>query len=106
MLRAAVMGDIESIQGFAAVGLDVYPCEETEEAAPLFRRLCGGGEYAVIYMTEELAERLEKERKKQEEESLPAVIPIPGVRGNTGLGLRRLSEAVEKAVGADILFQG
>ena len=43
--------------------------------------------------------------KKQEEAMVPAVIPIPGVKGNTGLGIRRLSQSVEKAVGADIIFQ-
>lgn len=75
------MGDIESIQGFAAVGLDVYPCEETEEAAPLFRRLCGGGEYAVIYMTEELAERLEKERKSRKRSLSPPLSPSRGCGG-------------------------
>ena len=35
---------------------------------------------------------------------LPAVIPIPGVRGNTGIGTKRLSSFVEKAVGSDIIF--
>ena len=53
----------------------------------------------------ELAALLEKEMKKQEEAMVPAVIPIPGVKGNTGLGIRRLSQSVEKAVGADIIFQ-
>lgn len=103
MLRVAVLGDAESIQGFAAVGLDVFPCDDPEEAAKLFHRLCGG-EYGIVFLTEALAEGLQKEIKKREEEPLPAVIPIPGVRGDTGLGMRRLSEAVEKAVGADILF--
>ena len=35
---------------------------------------------------------------------LPAVIPIPGVHGNTGAGLERVRACVEKAVGSDILF--
>ena len=100
MLRVAVLGDTESIQGFAAIGLDIFP----GLAPGLFHRLCGG-EYGVVYITEELAALLEKEMKKQEEAMVPAVIPIPGVKGNTGLGIRRLSQSVEKAVGADIIFQ-
>ncbi len=99
----AVLGDMESIQGFAAVGLDIFPCSDVQEAAACLRRLCAG-EYGVIFLTEELAESLDKEIQKQEEKLLPAIIPIPGVKGNTGVGMRRLSEAVEKAVGADILF--
>ena len=104
MLRVAVLGDTESIQGFAAIGLDIFPCDDPGLAPGLFHRLCGG-EYGVVYITEELAALLEKEIKKQEEAMVPAVIPIPGVKGNTGLGIRRLSQSVEKAVGADIIFQ-
>ena len=33
---------------------------------------------------------------------LPAVIPVPSVRGTTGLGLRQVQESVKKAVGMDI----
>ena len=54
--RLAVMGDRESIQGFAAVGLDTFPCEAPDEAAKLFRRLCAGN-YGVVYLTEETAAR-------------------------------------------------
>ena len=62
-------------------------------------------ENATQESMDELAALLEKEMKKQEEAMVPAVIPIPGVKGNTGLGIRRLSQSVEKAVGADIIFQ-
>ncbi len=103
MLRVAAMGDTESVKGFAAVGLDVYPCDTPAEAPALFHRLTAG-EYGVIFLTEELTEVLSREVAALDGASLPAVIPIPGVKNNTGVGLRRLSEAVEKAVGADILF--
>ncbi|MBR7092528.1 MAG: V-type ATP synthase subunit F [Clostridia bacterium] len=103
MYRAAVLGDIESIKGFTAVGLDVYPCDNAEQAAPLFRKLAAGG-YGVIFVTEETAQWLEKEIRAVSEQVLPSVIPIPGVKGNTGLGIRRLKESVERAVGSDIIF--
>ena len=45
------MGDTESIKGFAALGLDIFPCDREEEAAPLFRRLTAGGEYGVVFWT-------------------------------------------------------
>ena len=37
---------------------------------------------------------------------LPAVIALPGRKGPTGDGMRNVSKAVERAVGADILFGG
>ena len=63
MLRVAVLGDTESIQGFAAIGLDIFPCDDPGLAPGLFHRLCGG-EYGVVYITEELAALLEKEMRR------------------------------------------
>ena len=40
------------------------------------------------------------------ESLLPAVIPIPGVRGNTGMGIAMVKRSVEQAVGSDIIFRG
>lgn len=103
MVKIAVMGDAESIRGFAAVGLEIFPCDGTTDEVHLFRRLAAG-DYGIIYVTDDLAQRLDKEIRKTEEQMLPAVIPIPGARGNTGLGMQRLKASVEKAVGSDILF--
>ena len=54
MRKVAVMGDYDSIYGFAALGLDIFPQTDAKEAAGLLRRLAGG-EYAIIYITESLA---------------------------------------------------
>lgn len=105
MYKAAVLGDTESIKGFAAVGLDVFPCDDAEQAVPQFRQLIAG-EYAVIFVTEELAAVLDKEIQAISDQPLPGVIPIPGVKGNNGIGVRRLKESVERAVGSDIIFNG
>ena len=103
MYRIAVMGDYDSIYGFATLGLDTYPVSDLEEAKALFKRLAEG-DCAVIYMTESLMENLKREVEKYSEQRLPAVIPIPGIRDNTGVGITSVKEFVEKAVGSDILF--
>ena len=35
---------------------------------------------------------------------MPAIIQIPGARGNTGAGIAGVKKSVEQAVGSDILF--
>ena len=40
---------------------------------------------------------------KYRSSKLPSIVLIPAIEGNTGDGMRALHEAVEKAVGSDIL---
>ena len=103
MYRIAVVGDRDSIYGFAALGLETFPAESSEEAAKRLR-LLADQDYAVIYLTETLASELEEELERYRETLLPAVILIPGVRGNTGMGIQMVKKSVEQAVGSDIIF--
>lgn len=103
MYKVAVLGDRDSIYGFAAIGLDTYPVTDTEQAAKLLKELADS-QYAVIYITESLQAVLESEIDKYTSERLPAIIPIPGVSGNTGMGMRNVKKSVERAVGSDIIF--
>lgn len=103
MYRAAVIGDRDSIYGFAALGLDVFPVEGSDAGSKTLRRLAEG-EYAVIYITEALAALLEHELDHYRLMPLPAIIPIPGITGNTGMGIRMVKKSVEQAVGSDIIF--
>ena len=103
MYRVAVIGDRDSIYGFAALGLDVFPVTNIDEGSQTLRKL-SEGEYAVIYITEALAAELEHELDHYKELPLPAIIPIPGVTGNTGMGIKMVKKSVEQAVGSDIIF--
>lgn len=103
MYRVAVIGDRDSIYGFAALGLDVFPVTNSDEGSQTLRKLAEG-EYAVIYITEALAAELEHELDHYKELPLPAIIPIPGVTGNTGMGIKMVKKSVEQAVGSDIIF--
>ena len=101
----AIIGDSESVKGFGAVGIDVILCNEPSDSAVVLKSVAERDIYAIIYMTEELFEASKKEREKYSEKPVPAIIPLPGARGNTGIGSGRLSAFVEQAVGSDILFR-
>ena len=103
MSKIAVMGDQDSIYGFAALGLEIHPTTDRDEAAHLLKKLANT-DYAVIYMTEALAAELETELDEYRTRQWPAIIPIPGVSGNTGMGIRAVKKSVEQAVGSDIIF--
>lgn len=102
MHKIAVMGDRDSIYGFAALGMEPFPVTERETAVRTLHQLCEGG-YAVIYMTEKLGEMLDRELQHYRSQGLPAIILIPGVSGNTGNGMNAVRQSVLRAVGSDIL---
>lgn len=103
MYKIAVMGDQDSIYGFATLGLDIFPFSDPSEAGKKLRTLAEGP-YAVIYITEALAESLSVEIDHYRTMRLPAIILIPGVSGNTGAGISAVKKSVEQAVGSDIIF--
>ena len=101
MYKIAVVGDYDSIFGFAALGLDTFPVTSRKEAEEKLETLAAN-EYGIIYITEAMAAECEIE--KIQEQLFPAVIRIPGVSGNTGDGVEGVKKSVEQAVGSDILF--
>ncbi|MEG0107457.1 MAG: V-type ATP synthase subunit F [Lachnospiraceae bacterium] len=105
MYKVAVLGNYDSIYGFAALGLDTFPITDPADAEEKITQLAGN-KYAVIYITEELAELMGHAIEKYREQVIPAIIQIPGISGNTGAGVNGIKKSVEQAVGSDILFSG
>lgn len=107
--KIAVIGDRESVIGFRAVGLDVFPTDESglkRVFASLTKTPAENPDaprYAIIYITEEYAVLLHSEIEALKDELIPAVIPIPSKNGAVGIGMASLNSTVERAVGANIL---
>ncbi len=105
MYKVAVIGDYDSIYGFAALGLSTFPVDDPQEATAVLKQLTTE-DYAVIYITEVLAGLLREEIDRYRDQLKPIIILIPGVSGNTGEGIAQVKKSVEKAVGSDIIFNG
>lgn len=103
MYKIGVIGDRDSILGFSALGLDIFPETDAQRARETLQGMVRDG-YAIIYITESLASQLEQELLKYANQKLPAIIPIPAASGNTGIGMRQVKRYVEQAVGSDIIF--
>ncbi len=101
--KIAVLGDKESVLGFKAVGFDVFESDDAEQAQQTLRRIIQMG-YGIIFITEQTFVGVTEEVDKYKTSRLPAIIPIPGREGSMGIGLENVRKSVERAVGADILF--
>lgn len=100
--KIAVLGDKSSVLGFKALGLTVFPAETAEEARVILHRIAKE-DYAVVYLTEQFASQMEADIARYKDALTPAIILVPGKEGSLGIGMRNIKQAVERAVGADIL---
>lgn len=102
MYRIGVIGDADSVLGFQALGLDVCPVEDLDQARQAIHRMAKEN-YAILYLTEQLAVKLPAELERYQDALTPAIILIPGKEGSLGIGMDNVKKFVERAVGADIL---
>lgn len=104
MYKMAVVGDRESILIFKAFGAYVYAVDESEtlQNKKLMNRLAGEG-YAVIMLTEHVAEHLRDVLEHYSRQELPAILLIPSTKGQIGLAEEIMKKNVERAVGMNIL---
>ena len=105
MYKIGIIGERDSVLGFMALGFSVHEAESAEIAASTLRELVKSGEYAIIYIVENYAMALSEEIARYKDMPLPAITVIPGMSGSTGYGMASIKNAVERAVGADILFK-
>jgi V/A-type H+-transporting ATPase subunit F len=102
--KIAAIGPSDSVLAFKALGIHAAAVSTGEEAAKAVLRLARDG-CAVIFITEDIAEDIPETIERFKARALPAIIPIPGAYGATGLGMRGVRANAQKAVGADILFR-
>ena len=104
MLKIAVIGGLDTVMGFKALGLDTFPAVSAAEASAILKKITReSDEYAIIYLEETFAADMQAEVNKFKDSPTPAIILIPGREGSIGLGQSALKAAVERAVGTNIL---
>lgn len=102
MYKIGVVGDKDSVLAFKAIGIDVYPVVEIDEARKTIDRMATNN-YAVIFVTEQVAKDLEETIERYNKVLIPAIILIPSNQGSLDIGMQRIRDNVEKAVGVNIL---
>ncbi len=103
MYKIGVIGDKDSVMGFLALGLNVFETSDGGQTAAYIRQAADEG-YAALYITEQAASEVMDVIDEYKDAQLPAIILIPGIQGSLGIGMAGVKKSVERAVGADILF--
>lgn len=103
MYKVAVVGDKDSVMGFLALGIDIFPVYDGDEIKKTIYKLVEE-EYAIIYITEQATLMARDAIDKYKDSELPAIIVIPGIQGSMGIGMNEVRESAKRATGMDLLI--
>lgn len=100
--KTAIVGNGDGIMVFKASGVSTFPTEDEKKAREIIRKIAK--EYQIIFITEDLAKKLQEFLKRFDEEAYPVIVSIPSGTGSEGYGMEVLKTTMERALGVDILF--
>ena len=103
MYKIGIIGHPTDVLCFLPLGFSALEANDAESAVTVLKNAVKCGEYAILFITEELAVLIEEEIARYKDLPLPTITVIPGRAGGKGIGLASIKRAVERAVGADIL---
>lgn len=102
MYKVGVIGESDTVAGFRALGLETFSVDSSYEAQEVLEKLIKQN-FAIIYITEQIAQGIMEYIRKLKTGILPAIILFPGNKGSMGIATEEIKNAVERAVGVDIL---
>jgi V/A-type H+-transporting ATPase subunit F len=109
--KIAIIGPLETVSGFRALGVDSFQAQNAEEALEQLKNIKAqtldpdsSDKYAVVCIIENLVTLVDQaEYEKVVSGPLPAVVLLPGPEGSSGFAVERLRRLAEKAVGSAII---
>lgn len=99
--KIGVVGEESVVKGFLSLGFSVKSVSNAEAAKNAIEELKNDS-CAIVYVTSNFYEKADTDKYRTD--SLFTVIPIPTPGSSSDITVKRLKKYVEKAVGADILF--
>ena len=103
MPNIGMIGPRDQVLCYMAVGFTVYPADASDPVGAEQILKKAAAECAVLYLTPELSAALAPAIERYAGAVTPAILTLPTAGG--GMGTAALKAAVERAVGADIIFR-
>ncbi len=102
-IAMGAVGERDAVLCFKALGMRVIPTETAEETTRALFNMTREG-VRVIFITEHAARQAAEALQRYQNDPQVVIIPIPGSAGTDGYAMSHVKANVEKAIGADILF--
>jgi len=101
--RLAVVGERATVVAFEGLGLAAFPVSSTDEARETVSNLIRKREHAVIFITEDIGEKIPDVIAESSRQYFPSVVLVPSSAGSKQIGLKKLSQVLKRALGTDIM---
>ncbi len=99
--EVAAIGGNDAIILFNAVGIRTFLEDDPIVVDRIIFELANEN-YKIIYVSEDLYENISETLEKYKNITFPIIMPIPTTEEAKGVGLNKIKENVEKAIGFDI----
>lgn len=100
-ISIAAIGTDDTILLFNAVGIETYVVADIKAIERKIFDL-SNQKVKIIYLTEDIYEKIPETLEKYKTNVYPIIIPIPIKVVSEGIGLKKIRKNVEKAVGFNI----
>lgn len=97
----AIIGGDDAVLLFNAAGIKTEVVNGTHAAERAIARMAQE-KCRIIFLTEEIYEAIPETIEKYQYSPFPIIIPLPTKTESRGIGLKKIKENVEKAIGIDI----
>lgn len=104
MAKIAVVGRRENVLCYLAAGFAVYPAENADDARTMLDRAASEGAQ-IVFVSTEYADALKEDIAEYAFLPTPAVTLLPKKCEGMDPGSILMKRAVERAVGADIIYR-
>lgn len=99
--KIAAFGEKDIMLIFKAIGADVFPVYDLEEAGNNLKKIARE-DYAIIFITETIAVKLDHIIRQYSDKVRPSIVVIPGLGERNNYAVETLRQAIIKAVGTDV----
>ena len=104
--KIAVLGDADFVMPFTALGLDTFAVDNEREQIAEAAEQIVEGEYALLVISEDMAEAADEVLAPTESKPTPSVVVVPFTQEPTGFATEALGRVLKLATGIDILHGG
>lgn len=101
-MKVAILGEKKSVLAFRALGCETFSIgneEDLDKAIEKIEKM----DIAILFITEDIAQKYEEKIQPLFEKTLPAALVIPGVKGSSEKGKEGLKKILERALGSELI---